>query len=81
MKNEEIKGKSNDELKTQSLQLRKEAFNLRFQKAFPLVGKVKVDGMFEIKNKFTLIIRIHPYGFALFVCVLCGNGQVFVRPF
>ena len=33
MKNEEIKGKSNDELKTQSLQLRKEAFNLRFQKA------------------------------------------------
>ena len=33
MKNEEIKGKTNDELKTQVLQLRKEAFNLRFQKA------------------------------------------------
>lgn len=33
MKNEEIQGKTNDELKTQVLQLRKEAFNLRFQKA------------------------------------------------
>ncbi len=33
MKSEDLKGKTADELKTQVLQLRKEAFNLRFQKA------------------------------------------------
>jgi large subunit ribosomal protein L29 len=33
MKAEDLKGKTEDELKTQALQLRKEAFNLRFQKA------------------------------------------------
>lgn len=33
MKSEDLKGKMADELKTQVLQLRKEAFNLRFQKA------------------------------------------------
>lgn len=33
MKGEDFKGKTADELKTQVLQLRKEAFNLRFQKA------------------------------------------------
>jgi large subunit ribosomal protein L29 len=33
MKGEDFKGKSADELKTQALQLRKEAFNLRFQKS------------------------------------------------
>ena len=33
MKAEDLKGKTADELKTQVLQLRKEAFNLRFQKA------------------------------------------------
>ncbi|MBM3506453.1 MAG: 50S ribosomal protein L29 [Alphaproteobacteria bacterium] len=33
MKGEDFKGKSADELKTQVMQLRKEAFNLRFQKS------------------------------------------------
>jgi len=33
MKGEDFKGKTADELKTQAMQLRKEAFNLRFQKA------------------------------------------------
>lgn len=33
MKGEDFKGKTADELKTQAVQLRKEAFNLRFQKA------------------------------------------------
>jgi large subunit ribosomal protein L29 len=33
MKSEDFKGKTEDELKAQVLQLRKEAFNLRFQKA------------------------------------------------
>lgn len=33
MKGEDFKGKSADELQTQVLQLRKEAFNLRFQKS------------------------------------------------
>jgi large subunit ribosomal protein L29 len=33
MKGEDFKGKTADELKAQALQLRKEAFNLRFQKA------------------------------------------------
>ena len=33
MKGEDFKGKTADELKAQAIQLRKEAFNLRFQKA------------------------------------------------
>ena len=33
MKAEELKGKSGDELRTQLLDLKKEAFNLRFQRA------------------------------------------------
>ena len=33
MKAEELKGKSPDELQTQLLDLKKEAFNLRFQRA------------------------------------------------
>ncbi|HEX6103568.1 MAG TPA: 50S ribosomal protein L29 [Alphaproteobacteria bacterium] len=33
MKAEELRGKSPDELKTQLLELKKEAFNLRFQRA------------------------------------------------
>ena len=33
MKAEELKGKSGDELQTQLLDLKKEAFNLRFQRA------------------------------------------------
>ena len=33
MKAEELKGKSADELQTQLLDLKKEAFNLRFQRA------------------------------------------------
>ncbi len=33
MKAEELKGKSSDELQTQLLDLKKEAFNLRFQRA------------------------------------------------
>ena len=33
MKVEELKGKSGDELQTQLLDLKKEAFNLRFQRA------------------------------------------------
>ena len=33
MKAEELRGKTPDELKTQLIELKKEAFNLRFQKA------------------------------------------------
>jgi large subunit ribosomal protein L29 len=33
MKAEELRGKTPDELKTQLLELKKEAFNLRFQRA------------------------------------------------
>ncbi len=33
MKGEDFKGKTADELKAQAIHLRKEAFNLRFQKA------------------------------------------------
>jgi len=33
MKSQDLKGKSKDELVSDMLQLRKEAFNLRFQKA------------------------------------------------
>jgi large subunit ribosomal protein L29 len=33
MRSEELRGKTPDELKTQLLELKKEAFNLRFQRA------------------------------------------------
>lgn len=54
MKNEDFKGKTADELKTHVLQLRKEAFNLRFQKASGQLGNTA-----RIRKVRRDIARIH----------------------
>ncbi len=64
MKVEELKGKTPDELQTQLLELKKEAFNLRFQKATgqlentARVGQVRRD----IARIKTVVREMRPSG-------------------
>ncbi len=64
MKVEELKGKTADELRTQLLELKKEAFNLRFQKATgqlentARVGQVRRD----IARIKTVVREMRPSG-------------------
>jgi large subunit ribosomal protein L29 len=64
MKVEELKGKTPDELQTQLLALKKEAFNLRFQKATgqlentARVGQVRRD----IARIKTVVRKMRPSG-------------------
>ena len=64
MKVEELKGKTADELQTQLLELKKEAFNLRFQKATgqlentARVGQVRRD----IARIKTVVREMRPSG-------------------
>ena len=64
MKVEELKGKTADELQTQLLELKKEAFNLRFQKAIgqlentARVGQVRRD----IARIKTVVREMRPSG-------------------
>ncbi len=64
MKVEDLKGKTPDELQTQLLELKKEAFNLRFQKATgqlentARVGQVRRD----IARIKTVVREMRPSG-------------------
>jgi len=56
MKGEDFKGKTADELKAQAIQLRKEAFNLRFQKASGQLEKT--SRVREVRRDIARILTI-----------------------